>query len=149
VIPPERTARLGLRLKRLPDHRRLWVLLRRESAEHPAPACAVYASPPNSSRRGEWNLGHAGERGPSKLLENGGSDAPALGVATEAARLVVTQVYAGNDIRRPTDKPHVGRTRSGARLSKHRPVKVAQNRGSAPLDYASKDMHHLERSHRL
>src|SRR5262249_34495937 len=92
-----RASRFCLWLKRFPNHLGFGVVLNRESAIDALTRRTVDAHPADSCRSDEWNLGLVGECGLGPLLEDRGRDSSALGIAPEAARLVVTEIDAGND----------------------------------------------------
>ena len=142
-------ARLGLRLERLPDHRRLGVLAHRESPEHFLAGRAVDPHPADARRRDERSLGLIGERDLGPLLEDRRRDPPALGVAAERARLIKAEIDAGDDVGGAADEPHVGWAAGGPGLAEQRPVEIAQDRRGAALDHALEDVDHLERGHRV
>ena len=112
-------ARLGVGLERFPDHRRLRIV-GRPAVEHALAAAPVDPHHAHAGRGEERPPGPLVAGFLDELLEDRRRDAPALGLAAEAARLVVADVDPADDVGRAADEPHVGRAGGGAGLAEQR-----------------------------
>src|SRR6201999_2519973 len=104
----------------------------------------------DAGRHAERHRRFVGERDLQEVLDDRGRENAAGHAAAERARLVVTDIDAGDDVGRETDEPRILEVVRGAGLAGDRLADLfleADAAGGAALHNAFHDRHHLIRGH--